>query len=255
MTRKQLINLITAAERNPDAFSPHQLKQISQLAHSYGYDFDPRFSIKRAAESFGFNLLDTLLFGALPNEWAPETANPWEDVAGTVGDLAGIFVPFGGPALVAGKLGKGLANLGAKGMLGSLMARDAMQPILKGIGEGFGFGASYDMLENGPDLGEGVTFAAVGGALPAIRAFRAGEGIFAKAAEDAKKFTASGAISEKTAEERLNKIFQGMRDVAAERGIVKYTDYLIDEITSLIEKGEYKEANKIIEKFYKKFGG
>lgn len=124
--------LIARYNQDPSQFSSNELAELQAFMQANGVDWSPNFSAGRALGKAGFEFADSLALGLLPDEWAPQTFNKGEDIAGTIGSLASFAVPFGGAAALGrkgasmalnglGKLEKGGSILKEGGMLSNLL--------------------------------------------------------------------------------------------------------------------------------------
>ena len=105
-----------------DYLPTKQKEDLAMLAAQYGQDF--RVESKPIKKGL-FNLVDTALFGLVPNKWAPKSIG--EDyfgesradrIAGTLGTVAGFGTGVAGVTKLAGKAAVGLGNTGIQGSIG-----------------------------------------------------------------------------------------------------------------------------------------
>jgi hypothetical protein len=136
-----------ASQRSPEERQMAQTRRLIRAAEGTNYDGDPEYyqqikaialqagipikSFKtnpfRLAKTGALSMLDTALFGFLPNElYTP--MNEAEKTAATVGAGAGMFLPWGGPAR-AFQAGK--AVLGGQKFMQSGTAKKAWDAFLR----------------------------------------------------------------------------------------------------------------------------
>jgi hypothetical protein len=110
-----ITTLVDSYHANPDRFSEDQAERLATIAFESGVEFRPE---TKKLKKFAFDLADTALFGAIPNEWRPERVgqdlygeSAGEDISGALGSLLGL-VPagLGAGALIKGGF-KGAKNL------------------------------------------------------------------------------------------------------------------------------------------------
>lgn len=131
---KQIAQAIEFYYQDPEAWSDEEIRVIKNAADAAGIPFTPRSDSARMMKNLGFNLLDTALLGALPEEWAPEAFTANERGMGTIGDVLGMVVP----GTAAFKFGKWLMPTGKAALAGergaiSRMGR-AMSQAERGLG-------------------------------------------------------------------------------------------------------------------------
>jgi len=128
---KQVVRMIENYYQDPEAFTDDEIRIMKDAADALGYPFEPRTSGARILKNLGFNLLDTGLLGALPNEWGPEAFTASEKTAQVAGDVLGMAVP----GAAAFKFGKWLMPTGGRGAVSNLGR------IMSQAERGFGRGA------------------------------------------------------------------------------------------------------------------
>jgi len=98
---KELINRYNV---EPENFTDEEIFEIQKVAATLGIPFSPKFSTRRALGKGAFELLDSALFGILPNEWSPPALTKTEELFGTAGDIGGAFaLPLAAGSKLAAK--------------------------------------------------------------------------------------------------------------------------------------------------------
>jgi hypothetical protein len=153
----QLYNIIDAYNNNPNMFSDQEVAQLAEMAAMSGINFKPQNSGTRALKNFGFNMLDTALFGLLPDDMGPYQLSGADKVGAGLGNIAGFFTT----PMAAGRA------VATKGM-------DALGKAAKATGPG--------AMQRGAQALENRALQAVGGA---TRPRRAATGRFQSTANPA----------------------------------------------------------------------
>ncbi len=120
---KALKDLVDRFNKGELDYLPTKKKeQIAMLAAQHGMDFDVESKPVRKGL---FDLVDTALFGLVPNKWRPKSVG--EDyfgesradrIAGTLGTVAGFGTGVAGVTKLAGKAAAGLGTTGWQGAVG-----------------------------------------------------------------------------------------------------------------------------------------
>lgn len=98
---RALQSAIAAYENDPSIFSDDDVVGMQHMAEAVGIPFEPKFSLGRVLGNAAFNFVDTLAFGVIPDDWGPAQVTDADAAAATVGSIAGMVTPFGGPARAA----------------------------------------------------------------------------------------------------------------------------------------------------------
>lgn len=161
---QELYRLIDNYRQQPDNWSDDELLQLKALAQQQGINFSPNASLGRMAKNFGYNALDTALFGMLPKDWEPAQLTTADTIAGGIGDVAGLLAT---PSIVGGKIaktamegfnageeiasllnkGKGYASEGLSklGTYGEKLAQNSKNSIRQAVGKSFDEALAKDL--------------------------------------------------------------------------------------------------------------
>lgn len=113
--KQQVLSLVTHMISNPSQYSREEIEQVNQLADMHGIDIPNEFDLGKFAARTGFNVVDSLLFGALPDKWADNAFGRNLDTSmNSTEDMLGMGLSmFVNPWV---SLGKGAARMGIKAL-------------------------------------------------------------------------------------------------------------------------------------------